>query len=668
MTQQVGLRKNLRKASRFLYMTLVLSFNSYTAQNKMDVKIYKVPPTENHFYISSQNEQNLIPFHNGEGKWGYLNATTDKVVIFPKYIGADLFKNGIAKVYQQNPHPKTYDDRQLTGFIDTRGDEIFPPIFTGIYNVEVKGSQAVTDALSDLRTVYKPDGTFGVISLKTGQWLFTVNKNVRIFFYDHDHIVVDDQLFLYGDKETILPRRLEITNVYFAPNFLRVKDPRGLSGLYSWEGKKIAPADYLDLSINPKTQTIVANALKGGISRDNLKRLEMQDDKYSQDIKVDLLDFNGVKIKSYFSHFQADLIDDQTGSIESAGKTIYFSLKDGHILSQKEKNLETIPGGFVIFSNKEGVGVRSADGQVTIPAIYRDLRYIDPQHIIAQTSDLHYDVFNTQGQKVFKTTFLDFQYLPNLKRFLVTNDKGSGQIDLQGKVIIPMVYTGFSSLALAGMPPYAVAKGNIHGIIDGRGKTIVPFEYNDISDTRIIDSTKVAFFILEKNERVGLMDQNTKWLLPLDYGYISKMDKGSDNAWFALEAFPRSKNLRGLFNSETNALIPPVYNDVIPGKKFLIVANRKDNNYYYRLLDLQGHPMSTADYTKMNPAFDYLLCEKGGKNGVLDVKGKVLIPFDFKYIWAMTDSLIYVQDQNDDTYYMSLSGKAYKDPASNRPL
>ncbi len=644
-----------------LYILLILVCTGCRGQNRLILNMHKMSENPKHFHISTKNQEQLIPFHNKNGQWGYLNAKTDAVVIQPQYSRADLFKNGIAKVYQPNPTPKTYADQSLTGFIDTQGNEIFAPQFTGVYEVEIKGNRNAQKELADLRFVYKNDGTTGVISLKTGEWLFTLNKDGRVFFYDRTHFTVDDRIFYHDGVQTVLPSPVKIDWIYFSPDFIRVKNKAGASGLYSWEGKKILPAKYLDLSIDSVTQRIVASRLRGGTTLGNLKRLINQGNENAKNIKVDLLDFNGQLIKTFNSQYQGELTEDQMGFFETDGKTTYFSLKTGAVVTQREKAIKILPNGSELFQENGKTGLRTADGQIRIPAEYRRIHYIDSTHLLVQTQDLHYQVYDIQGNNQFGTTYSEMVYLPDLKRFMVTKGNNAGQIDMNGKVVIPLKYSGFSSLFLTKKPPYAVNKEGKRGVIDRNGKTIVPFEYNRIEDTRRRDSTEVPFFILTKNKKVGLMDQHENWLLPMEYGYIYGGKKQGDGYWFKLEAYPRNKNKYGLFNTQTKVLIPPTYDNISVYDHFIIAANRKDNTYFHRLLDLSGRPLTDSVYTEMELTHGYLLCRKKGKYGVLSTTGKELLPFDYKYIWAKTNHLIYVQTENDE-YYMDISGKSYKAP------
>ncbi len=646
---------------KLLSIILLLSFSGCQAQQKPPVHIQKVPAVSKHFHISTRNENNLIPFHNAEGNWGYLNAQTDSVVISPKYEWVNLFHNGIAKVYQPNSLSKNYEDRQLIGFIDTRGGTIFKPQFTGVYEVEIRGNQVQEESLSDLREVRKNDGTYGVISLQTGQWLFTMNQYARISFYDRTHLIVGNRIFYHDGKETVLPKGLKIDWVDFSPNFLIVKNKMGSSGLYTWAGKEILPTKYLDFYIDSTAKRIVASRLAGGMTLGNLKRLASNDNPNSLNIRVDLLDLQGHKIKTFKSHYQSDPVDSQTGSYQANGKTYYFSLQDGALVKKTVKNPQGLPTGYTLFGEDENVGLRSPDGKVIIPAKYRRITYNAAAHLlIATTKGLYHDAYNLKGENAFGKTYFQMMYLPKLKRFMVSDDSGAGQIDLNGKVMIPLEYDGFSSLSLAENPPYAVSKDGKSGIINGNGETIVPFIYDDIQDTRILDSTKVPYFIMTKNEKVGLMNSEGQWLLPMKYGYISKSKDAPDDHWFYMEAYPRNQNKYGLFNVKTKIAIPPIYDGAAAYKDFIIVYNRDKNTYWHQLLDLSGQPLTDTGYTEMEPTYGYLLCQEDGKYGILNKKGKTLIPFKYKYIWAQTSQLIIVEDENGAKYYMDISGRAYK--------
>src|SRR5699024_6680702 len=129
--------------------------------------------------------------------------------------------------------------------------------------------------------------------------LFALNHYARISFYDRTHFVVGDRVFYYDGKETFLPKGLKIEWVDFSPNFIKVKNQKGASGLYSWERKEVLSAKYLDFYIDSTVKRIVASRLAGGMTLGNLKRLASGDNPNSLNIRIDLLDFQGHKIKTF---------------------------------------------------------------------------------------------------------------------------------------------------------------------------------------------------------------------------------------------------------------------------------------------------------------------------------------------------------------------------------
>ena len=52
------------------------------------------------FFSGSAQDFDLIPFRK-DSLWGYAD-TTGKIIIEPRYNWADIFKDGVAKVYLKN--------------------------------------------------------------------------------------------------------------------------------------------------------------------------------------------------------------------------------------------------------------------------------------------------------------------------------------------------------------------------------------------------------------------------------------------------------------------------------------------------------------------------------------------------------------------------------------
>lgn len=553
----------------------------------------------------------------------------------------------------------------LVGFINTKGQEIFPPQFTGVYDVEIIGNRVTADDLFYLKSVSKNDGTSGVIDVATGKWVIRFPQYKRVFFYDRHHFTVAAQDFYAGDKKLSLPHQLKIKWIDFSPDFIEVENKMGAVGLYTWTGKEVISPDYLDFEIDSAARRIVGSKLKGGTSLSNLRRLAQAGKENGKEIVVDLYDFSGHKIAHFKSQYQAMLEGDSTGSFQVGEKTTYFSLTDGKILTGREKVIDTLPGGYELFQKNEQTGLRTTAGEIIIPPGYRRIHFIDSIHIVAQTPDVHYIVYNLQGKKMFDDVYSQLEYLPKLKRFMVSKDDKAGQIDMQGKVVIPLEYSGFSSLSLTQSPPYAVYKDGKNGIIDANGKTIVPFIYDNITDTRILDSTRRPYFIVEKEEHYGMMNAKGEWIIPPDYGYVSISKAHFYDQWIRLEAWPRSKNLEGAYNLKTKTFITPKYTTISIFKDFIIVANRNDNDYFHQLLNLRGEPLTDEDYTKMEFENGYLLCVKNRKYGVLNTKGKVLIPFAYQKLFPESSTL-FMAEQNGDCFYMDIDGNEYRNPLHNK--
>ena len=650
----------IRKVSNCLVLFILACASIGFAQPVVGVKAEPMGGKMKKYF---QNGHNLIPFHNKYDKWGYLDATSDSVIVAPKYDDASLFEKGIAKIGIKNPNWTTYDNLYLNGFINTKGEEIFSAQFTGVYHVEVVGNRIGPDELFYLRSVTKADGSTGVIDLQTGKWVIELPNYERIFFYDRRHYLINDKIFYADEKKLTVPKGLTVETVYFASHFFKVKSAIGAVGLYSWDGMQIIDPDYLDFEIDTICHRIVASKIKGGTSIGALRQIIQKGGEDQNNISVDLFDFKGNRLASYNSQYQAMLADDSTACFQIGQKNTYFSLINGRILHNRQSVVQSLPGGYEVFQKNDNEGLRKANGEVIIPANYRNLNFIDSMHIIAETADLHHYIYNIKGDRLFEDPYFECTYLPSLKRFMVSRDGKAGQIDRQGRVIIQLDYSGFSSLSLVQEPPYAVYKDGHNGVIDGYGNPIVPFIYDDIQDTRILDSTSEPYFIVKKGQQYGLMDAHGKWLIRLKYGFVSIMN-GEGKNWVQLEAYPRTENRYGLFNLKSKILIEPVYSSVFRYEGCVIAAKLVGNDYTYQLLSQKGIALTDSDFSSMKFQYGHVYCKKGGNYGVLNTKGEVLIPFAYQRIIAVNKDLLLVQ-QDGDTFYMNINGEKYVDPSGS---
>lgn len=640
------------------------------------------------FSLSAQTadttfNEHLIPYENVAGKWGYLNAETGKIAITPKYEWVSLFQHGIAKVSVYNPKGKDAYSQSLYGWIDTTGREIFKPQFIGVYKVGINGGVGLTikkgEQLPKLREVTTQNGQSGIISLPQGSWLVEPGKYSQFYFYDSLHILADQKYFIADGVTRTVPDDYIIVRADLKHRLFYIEQKGlALKGLATWDGMVLVPPKYLDLRYLSATGHILANRLKDSSIFKKLHEIQQQgkssNKKVNDTLKqaalklvkklyesntvlVELLDSGGKELAHFTSQYQATVQNDSVGSYQLGDNSAYFSLKDGSALPFGQQQ---VVDGYQVFVHNGLYGLKDSIGNVILPPSYKELTIYRADFILAAKAVKgkllrQYGVITIDGTEVIPFDYDRLWYYPQKHWLAAEKNEKYGLINEAAKVLVGFKYDSqfFFENGLAQV--YADGKC---GVIDTSGTWIVPPEFNSINHENVAGGTDSVYFMVEDTAGVwGMLDKSGEVILPIQYGYINFLHEGANqDGWVSLENKTRSEN--GLYNVRTGALIAPVYNVFHVYNDIIIAATYADNGYKYQLLNQNGDFLSDASFTRMDKKYQYILAEKDGKCGVLSTDGRILIPFQYHYIWSKSAHLVMVE-KDGHYFYVSTEGYLY---------
>src|SRR5699024_4866677 len=302
--------------------------------------------------------------------------------------------------------------------------------------------------------------------------------------------------------------------------------------------------------------------------------------------------------------------------------------------------------GYVVFEKGRFLGLKNRYGKVVLPAIYRKLKLYRPDFIVAENKQYKNGVLTAQRTTVIPFIYESFVYHLQKAWLSARKDGKWGMIDANGKVLVDFKYD--NSFFYYGKTSALVYADGKHGVIDSTGKAVIPVKYDNIFDTRMLEDSKRTFFTVERDSRWALFDKNGEIIIPFDYGFVSINQKEIQQGWVSIEDLDRNHN--GLYSIKTGTIIPPVYDGTKVYDDFIIVYKYNEGDYIYQLLDANGKPMTGLVYDDMEFIHGYLSCEKGGKHGILNTKGEVLLPFIYDYLWEKSHSLLLAQVGNEKFY------------------
>lgn len=165
------------------------------------------------------------------------------------------------------------------------------------------------------------------------------------------------------------------------------------------------------------------------------------------------------------------------------------------------------------------------------------------------------------------------------------------------------------------------------GLIDTTGLLLTPAIYDRI---RIAND---SLFMVQLNGKEGLLNQQGKTVLPPTYDYMGLLCNG--------KAVVSNDRKFGYIDITGKVYIPLVYDlafDYYNG--FFHV---KSNNTF-GLLNAKGDTVLPPVYQYIRPYGRFIIARKGGKCGLLDKQGKLLLDFEYDSLEELnSDSIVSVQ-------------------------
>ncbi len=282
-------------------------------------------------------------------------------------------------------------------------------------------------------------------------------------------------------------------------------------------------------------------------------------------------------------------------------------------------------------------------------------------------------------------------------KYFIFEEKGKlGLVDLQGKTVLaptfnsikekqpyiiackqakgcsvynenlqPILKGTYNSIRFGCEGQFIVEKNEKYGVVSEKGAVILPLKYS------FINSNKNGYTV-KLNGKVGLFNLEGKEIIPISYRWIYT-DKIDDNIPIVAEL----NDKEGYINTKNEWAIPPTYRDAFAFRQGLakvmevrdyIYINLKgepviqdfdadviepsDNTYIvgvrkkckYMVYDLNGNLLDTYDLLRKNLSDDAIFAvKKGGKWGYIDGYGKVIIPLEYEEVGNFSEGLAAVR-------------------------
>ncbi len=244
--------------------------------------------------------------------------------------------------------------------------------------------------------------------------------------------------------------------------------------------------------------------------------------------------------------------------------------------------------------------------------------------IIAQKSDFEYyisgeenalQVLNREGKPITNETFTSIGvYSEGL--FVVEKDEKYGYMDKNGRIVIPCMYDSANEM----IKGVAIVQINEkYGLIDKKGKYII----TPTLDNVYYNNLKIGLITFEKDGLQGVLDIKGKVKIANKFESIGTFSNG---------LAPAAMNGKsGLIDDKGNTIIPFKYKYISEfdnGKSIAFIDNEKTG---MGLMDLKENVLLNPEYEFVfAPKGEMVYLKKGGKKGLSDASGKLLLSTEYE--------------------------------------
>lgn len=533
------------------------------------------------------------------GKYGIINIKGESIVN-PKYDFISDFKDGFALVYIK----KENCYKEYWGVINTRGNEIIPPLAKHIFSIDV---------------------------LNNG-WFACTDEESKTSVYDTSGKVL-------WDSPMGKVNSMDGTKHFFSVGLL---DHIGVVDIY---GRVIIPLEYHEVCFFDSMLFLVKKQIwnynfsdRSGYIEDNSFQTEIcgiQDINNNTIIKLEYEGFEKIPdLPGFFiaknDRIEQFQIESEKTDLETQLNYTLFNSAGYAIFSARK--IRYIGNNFFVVRQDGKEGVIDFSGNVIVPIkfeyvgnFFNDSFWVSNEYSYTDSFAFKYGE-NVEGEHIRKV---------NLKGELSANDNGN-------TIWVPSEYdwaTDFvEQLSI-------VRKNDLLGVIDSSCKLIVDTNYDSI---RILDNHTILVNKLQEDKSIlkGLFDWDGNEIIPVDYDHIKHIYQnrykiGRENYFVIVnqkgeeltERFLTILNFELLYDGTQERLCAIVYKN----------KELKDNGKWYfkdgGVIDIDGNEILPYTYDKVTlyPPH-YALCVRKGIRGIADISNGKQIRFSnlkIKHTWGI---------------------------------
>ena len=298
-----------------------------------------------------------------------------------------------------------------------------------------------------------------------------------------------------------------------------------------------------------------------------------------------------------------------------------------------------------------GCGLVSEDGKwLNSPMLYSDqmcaafdweFSGFVADHLIVRHFG-NYGVADNKGDIVVEPRYTNLEFLSNTNYLKAGIGNSYGVIDVSGKVIVPIEYDYVGKMQ---EDVIVVRKGNKYGCFNKTGEMIVPLDYEEIREY-VGGMARIRY-----RGKFGFIDTKGEILVA---PFSDEVENFAED--FTLVTI---KNKVGFVNLQGDWLVPPMYDDggsFSGGYAYLSMAGK------YGYIDKTGETVIQMNYTgagNFDPVLKLAPVKSNRGWGVIDMKGKVIVPTVHTKVELCSDGYIYVEKDGKCGIYSQTGAEVF---------
>ncbi|MCC7303623.1 MAG: WG repeat-containing protein [Bacteroidia bacterium] len=276
---------------------------------------------------------------------------------------------------------------------------------------------------------------------------------------------------------------------------------------------------------------------------------------------------------------------------------------------------EPFSGAVAAVGKDDKAGFIDKTGRVIFPLVFNEVESFS-NGLAEVTLNGKSGVVSLTGKQIIPCEYEEIYTEPDAGLICLKKDGKYGYCDLKGSSVADFIFDKTDRFRMGTAPAEQNGKW---GLIDMKGKWVVRPEYDGISP-----GSEGRYMKVVKNGRKGVIRYDGKEIIPCRFQEIGDC---SENSFPVLD----SAHI-GYMDTSGNWIVKPVYEPSEPGcgfKNGLAVAWKAGKA---GMIDRKGKFVIPFDYESivlLPGEREMFLAKKNGKYGVIDRRSKVIIPFQY---------------------------------------